>query len=893
MPSSPSDPPPSYSSQPPKDSNHHHRRHHHDKRSSKDSNLSRDDNDDATSGVRQNNSTSPSSGSKRHSDPHEKHHSGEKKMFSHDEILSLARQGMPRSKFGPEFLKRLEMQDLHSSSLKGMPKFRVITGAEAAKMYNDAIRREDHEDHESRSHDRHSDSKHGPVPYHNHDHNAVVFAFPGREAGSKIVDYYMTWKGKTPTQRLKGRRRRRDMLDEEFKKVVEGLENRYTEEKRQSILGPAQAESSTAQGHSHGHGHKHGHGGQRSRSAGEIPTVERVDDKGKDQKKRPEPSTMHSAPSVVQQQKKGASEIPEIFHADSEGEDEDEENRDTLGPLAIPARPVLTSRESSSSVTSLPYLGMIRGVPLGNRLPLTVMNPDPASTDSRRTSVASAAFTWANANKKDEYHVPVVSGSPLKNPPGLSAIEEGFDILEDTHSEEEDGKSVLTSLFSRKGGKVRRSKRSKPLDDSSSTSTSQSYDSRSLSGNSSSSRGSHGDNEEILIVLMDEQDPNLKDAKPPEVRVGDVKLSRKSSTKPPSRKVSARGSPWDGPAATAPSATLGLIDTKVPPQRNSSSASHYKYSPKHSPYSHHHSSHSSYSSLVGDDEIGDSSSWDTEESDDEDYKGRDRDSRVFQVGLKTALEALRFNSNRHAKTPSPRRTPSGGATGLPPVAPINFNPGTTVVTPITPPYAVPGLARLASQHASPYVNHNANQIHPHPHPVTQPSPAGSYGLAALYASPYPAQSISHLPPQSQTHTPMVQTLPLVQGPAPGQGQSPYVQPYVAMPLDHMSSHGTPLNPAGLALHPTPHHTPHHTPATAAALLASTYTSPYVNPAQLPVAAPGGLTMSNTTTAYVSQYGTPASRPSVSLYGGSVHGTPYNSGAGQQLYPASPYVRTGV
>jgi hypothetical protein len=141
MPStSPSDPPPSYSSQPHKES-HHHSRHHHHKHSSKDvPKLSRDDKNDATSGVKDkdNHSTSPSS--KHHSSPNEKHHHSRDKMLTHDEILSLARQGMPRSKFGPEFLKRLEKQGLQASTSKGMPKFRVISGAEAAKLYNEAIR---------------------------------------------------------------------------------------------------------------------------------------------------------------------------------------------------------------------------------------------------------------------------------------------------------------------------------------------------------------------------------------------------------------------------------------------------------------------------------------------------------------------------------------------------------------------------------------------------------------------------------------------------------------------------------------------------------------------------------------------------------------------------------
>jgi len=59
----------------------------------------------------------------------------------------------------------------------------------------DSLRRESHDrDHPHRSGSG-STSRHG-ISY-NHNHNPVVFAFPGREAGSKVVDYYMTWRGKT------------------------------------------------------------------------------------------------------------------------------------------------------------------------------------------------------------------------------------------------------------------------------------------------------------------------------------------------------------------------------------------------------------------------------------------------------------------------------------------------------------------------------------------------------------------------------------------------------------------------------------------------------------------------------------------------------------------------
>ncbi|THU86007.1 hypothetical protein K435DRAFT_373753 [Dendrothele bispora CBS 962.96] len=133
MPStSPSDPPPSYSTDPPKD--HHHRRHRHHHHHHKSSGDVNGNNKDATSGdkkerEREKNHSHPSSSSS-HPDPSKK-----RPMLTQDEILSLARQGMPRSKFGPEFLKTLGKE----ASLKGLPKFRVVTGLEAAKLYNEAI----------------------------------------------------------------------------------------------------------------------------------------------------------------------------------------------------------------------------------------------------------------------------------------------------------------------------------------------------------------------------------------------------------------------------------------------------------------------------------------------------------------------------------------------------------------------------------------------------------------------------------------------------------------------------------------------------------------------------------------------------------------------------------
>ncbi|KAK7464287.1 hypothetical protein VKT23_006454 [Stygiomarasmius scandens] len=904
--SSPSDPPPSYSS---KDNNdHHHRRrhhHHHHHNSTNDTGSN-----DATSGDNHKHSSSS------HSPNKDKKHD-----LSQDELLELARRGMPRSKFGPEFLKNLGKE---AAELQGLPKFRVVTGSEAAKLYKEAIggHGEDHRERDSlrrESHDRDhphrsgsgSTSRHG-ISY-NHNHNPVVFAFPGREAGSKVVDYYMTWKGKTRTHRLKGRRRRGDMLDEEFKKFIEGADKEYLrdqeeQEKRQSkLLSP---DSALALG-----------------VRESIPSVERKasrrDRKDRSRSKsrtRPEPTTSHSAPSVLQAQAQG--EVPAVLRV-GEGDQqpfapapasvavtvtptdyaEEGEETDTLHPLTplpLPTRPLLTNRESSSSVTSLPYLGMIRGVPLGNRMPLRVMNPDAASSsDSRRASVASAAFAKYSENP---IHVPATKKSsslPLPTVRQPNADAHGRDVHAHSEGEGEDGKSVLTSLISRGKEFAKRSKSrsSKHHHHSDENGSSPGYDSRSLSGSSSSSQGhshshGHGD-KEILIVLMDEKDPNLRDAKPPELTPEEVKLLRKSSTKPPTRSVSTRGSPWDGPAASragmplVSSSSTTLVSTEgmgalLEARGSTKSLGHgkhghghghgrkHKHSPSRSPYSHPHSSHSSYSSLLGDDESDWESDFTGSDYDDDDYDDDDSRSGGHGLSLRAALETLRYHAKGYMKTPSPRRTPSsGGYIGLPhpQMTPIVANPGTTIVIPnpsaaAASPYVAPGVAQLAaSQHASPYVNTNAIQLQ-------ATSPAGSYGAAVLYGSPYVSRSAPNLPQVQASHTPLSQA---AQQLAPG--QSPYVTPYVS--LSQPNQQGS-----------MPIYTPASGMTQALPLpLASTYASPYVMQAQAPLP-PLGAPIGGSGSAYMgpSPYATPASRPPMPLYGaGSVHGTPYSTGTGKQLY----------
>lgn len=77
----------------------------------------------------------------------------------------------------------------------------------------------------SSSAEEHQRSGHGPV-------QPVVFAYAN--AGSKVVDYYMTWKGKQKAHRLKGAARKGDYLDEEFQtKRLSKLDEQWKRTSRQ------------------------------------------------------------------------------------------------------------------------------------------------------------------------------------------------------------------------------------------------------------------------------------------------------------------------------------------------------------------------------------------------------------------------------------------------------------------------------------------------------------------------------------------------------------------------------------------------------------------------------------------------------------------------------------
>ncbi|KAG7100014.1 hypothetical protein E1B28_001801 [Marasmius oreades] len=270
------------------------------------------------------------------------------KDLSEKDLDRIARKHMRRSQLcGPEFLEELAKNGAAEGYEEDGQKFRVVAGSEARSIYNEVLR----EDAERTIHDFKPEitpSAHS----RDHRHGPVVFAFPVhtpatlRAGGRKVVDYYMTWKGKTGTHHLKGERRKKDFLEPEFMKIAQGLDE-YVKN-RLSTLSTSPLEENG---------------------------------KGKDESNQPTMPTSHSAPPAPQ-------------------------SIDDSGPLIPPRPPGLSAslRDSNPSVLSLPYLGAT-----GARSPLLlrVTNPDPASSsgsDSKRASLVVEPLTSSATKRTHKKH---------------------------------------------------------------------------------------------------------------------------------------------------------------------------------------------------------------------------------------------------------------------------------------------------------------------------------------------------------------------------------------------------------------------------------------------------------------------------------------------------------
>ncbi|KAJ7111647.1 hypothetical protein C8R43DRAFT_1041179, partial [Mycena crocata] len=100
---------------------------------------------------------------------------------------------------------------------------------------NDATRKDSIKTTTAGTTSKNGTAKAGETPDHRLKANArtlppVVFAFPrsaAGDAGRRVVDFYMSWRGKTKTTRLKGARRRTGFLDTEFQRVRETLDGEW------------------------------------------------------------------------------------------------------------------------------------------------------------------------------------------------------------------------------------------------------------------------------------------------------------------------------------------------------------------------------------------------------------------------------------------------------------------------------------------------------------------------------------------------------------------------------------------------------------------------------------------------------------------------------------------
>ncbi|KAJ7674338.1 hypothetical protein B0H17DRAFT_159231 [Mycena rosella] len=264
-----------------------------------------------------------------------------------------AREGTSSSAaaaYGPEFLRAFAKP---ASILSGRSKhddddgasFDVISGVDARRFARKFVREQaaeteaDKEPEEEEKKDEGTSDGHAMPKANARTLPPVVFAFPRSAAGGagrKVIDFYMSWRGKTRTTRLKGLSRRTGFLDAEFRRVRETLDGEWKRASR-----ALKCSAST---------------GALGKEAG-VPRLVRAPT---------DPQPLPRLPPL----------LAEYAREEREGTPAPTMTaRSVSDPLPPPssfplngARPPLGAhRGSIDSVTSLPLLGMVRGVPAGNR----------------------------------------------------------------------------------------------------------------------------------------------------------------------------------------------------------------------------------------------------------------------------------------------------------------------------------------------------------------------------------------------------------------------------------------------------------------------------------------------------------------------------------------------
>ncbi|KAJ7351965.1 hypothetical protein DFH08DRAFT_857591 [Mycena albidolilacea] len=351
----------------------------------------------------------------------------------------------------------------------------------------------------------------------------VVFAFPraaAGDAGRRVVDFYMSWRGKTKTTPLKGRSRRAGFLDAEFKRVREVLDGEWKRASRALKGAVCASEDAMAVGPV-----KLARAPTDPQPPPRLPPMLAQYAREEQDKNKPGEGGFTAPPAArsVSDPFPGASSaypLPSSFPINTE-----------RPPLGTHHR---GSVDSLTSVTSLPLLGMVRGVPVGNRVPLRVMNPGD------RMSMSSSSGSLAEV---PNINIQATRGSPLRDgvsfnvPPSVELQGANANVAP-MHALHLPGRTVSDSSASsggssksRKSSKSKSSRKETPL---------------------------VKDEDKIVIVLLDDNDKDkVKGTTPEKKKVVapdddatwhglERRLSTRSTSKP-SPPVSAHNSPWLGP----------------------------------------------------------------------------------------------------------------------------------------------------------------------------------------------------------------------------------------------------------------------------------------------------------------------------------------------------------
>ncbi|KAM6498843.1 hypothetical protein JOM56_006791 [Amanita muscaria] len=122
-----------------------------------------------------------------------------------------------RARCPPEFLEEIARSGApHGLQTRAESTFKVVNGLEAEALFDHFVGRQASADLE----------KSITVKGDPHSSGPLVFAITLLDTGRRVVDYYMTWRGKLPRVRDHGERQL-SFLDSEFRRVARSLDNHY------------------------------------------------------------------------------------------------------------------------------------------------------------------------------------------------------------------------------------------------------------------------------------------------------------------------------------------------------------------------------------------------------------------------------------------------------------------------------------------------------------------------------------------------------------------------------------------------------------------------------------------------------------------------------------------